>query len=293
MKKLITILLITTLLGASFLIQSQICPRENLACTNFRRGVSALSEEAATKQLPILMYHHVLNSRKGKYIVSEKQLESDFLYLKQQGYTTVFLSEVIAWIDDSGILPEKPIVLTFDDGHYSNMHYALPLAKKHDIKFMVFPVTAFSRFSTDSGDHSNPNYSHLTWTQIKQMADSGHVEFGNHSHNMHKFKPRMGVMRMGSESMTDYSKNLSEDIQRAQDLIEDCGVPRPTAFAYPFGKFSDESQEILLDLGFRAILTCTEGVTIIKQNHPESLHKLKRYNRDGHRDTEDIFSKFV
>jgi len=243
--------------------------------------------------LPVLMYHHVLNSRTGKYIVNEEQLESDFLYLKKLGYKTVFLSEVINWVDGKGKLPQKPILLTFDDGHFSNMHYALPLAKKHNVKFMVFPVTAFSKFSTESGDHSNPNYSHLTFDQIKTMSDSGHVEFGNHTHNMHKFKPRFGILRMNCEGADTYKENLTKDLQSAQDLITSKGTPAPSAFAYPFGKFDKETEQILIEFGFRALLTCTEGVSIITKNHPESLYKLKRYNRDGHRTTEDVFTGLV
>ena len=248
-------------------------------------------DEPETRNLPILMYHQVLNSRKGKYIVNERQLENDFLYLKDQGYTTVFLSEVIDWIDGKGKLPPKPIVLTFDDGHYNNMHYAVPIAKKHGIKFMIMPVTGFSEFSTTSGDHSNPNYSHLTFDQIGQLAASGTVEFGSHTHKMHKFKPRFGVLKMPNEDTETYRKNLINDVRISLDMIQNSGAPRPLSFAYPFGKYTTESENILKEMGFRAMLTCTEGVSIIKQGQPEDLHRLKRYNRDGHKSTESIFER--
>ncbi|MCL2756395.1 MAG: polysaccharide deacetylase family protein [Firmicutes bacterium] len=241
--------------------------------------------------LPILMYHNVLKTRKGKYVVSPNQLESDFIKLKELGYTTVFMSQVIDWVDGKGTLPEKPIVLTFDDGHYNNLHYALPLAKKHDIKFMLYPVTGFSKHTTDSGDHSNPNYSHLTWDQIKSAHESGHIEMGNHTHALHKFKPRFGIMKVGGEDMDSYIAKVKKDIITAQDLIEQSGVPRPTSFAYPFGKFSKEGRELLVDMGFRALLTCTSGVSTIKRGDAKSLHHLKRYNRDGHLTTNEVFNK--
>ena len=256
-------------------------------------GAKTPPPEPESVRLPILMYHHVLNSRTGKYIVNEKQLEQDFIFLKNEGYTPVFLSEVIDWVDGRGNLPKKPIVLTFDDGHYSNLHYALPLAKKHDVKFMVFPVTAFSKFTTESNDHSNPNYSHLTWLQIREMAESGLVEFGNHSHNMHKIRPRFGVLRTKSETVDAHREKLTNDLETAQTLIEQSGAPRPTSFAYPFGKYSKQTQAIVKDMGFRAILTCSEGVSVIKRNHPESLYELKRFNRDGHRSTENVFKRLV
>lgn len=234
-----------------------------------------------TIELPILMYHKVLKSRKGKYVVSPAQLEKDFIAIKEAGYNTVHLSEVIAWVDGKGSLPDKPIVLTFDDGHYDNMHYAFPLAKEHGIKFMINPVTSFSKFTTETGDHSNANYSHLTWEQIGELARSGVVEFGNHTHAMHKFKPRFGITQVGGETIEEYTQRLREDITKAQDLIEASGAPRPLTFAYPFGKFTKEGRQVLIDMGFRAILTCTDGVSVIRKGDEKSLHNLKRINRDG------------
>jgi len=245
---------------------------------------------AATEiQLPVLMYHSILKSRTGKYVVSPKQLENDIKAIKNAGFTTVFLSEVIDWIDGKGTLPPRPIVLTFDDGHYNNMHYGLPIFQKHDTKVMINPVTSFSKFSTDSGDHSNPNYSHLTWEQIGTLSKSGHVEFGNHTHALHKMSPRFGITKISGENISSYLKTIRVDIEKAQELIEASGAPRPKTFAYPFGKATKEGKRLLVDeLGFRAILTCSEGISTIRKGDPTSLHSLKRYNRHGHLSTAEV-----
>ena len=107
--------------------------------------------------LTTVMYHAVLNSRTGTYIVSEKQLDNDLYAYKAAGYTTVFPSEIIAYANGTGTLPEKPLLITFDDGHYNNLYYGLPLLKKHGMKANINIIGAFSAHSTDSGDHSNPN----------------------------------------------------------------------------------------------------------------------------------------
>jgi len=239
-------------------------------------------------RLPVLMYHNVLKCRTGKYIVSPSQVEDDFIALQKAGYTGVHMRDVIDWMDGKSKLPAKPVVITFDDGHYNNMHYVLPLAKKYNMKFMINPVTSFSKFTTDSNDHSNPNYSHLTWSQMKELHDSGMVEIGNHTHAMHKYRPRFGILKMESESKSKYLENLRTDVNKANDLIEASGVPRPTTFAYPFGKYDKSAKETVLEMGFRALLTCTEGVTTIKKGKQESLHNIRRYNRDGDMKTEEI-----
>jgi len=240
--------------------------------------------------LPIVMYHNVLKSRTGKYVVSPAQLERDFEAIIAAGFQPVFMSEVIDWVDGKGKLPARPIVITFDDGHYNNLHYGLPIAQRHNMKFMINPVTSFSKFSVDSGDHSNPNYSHITWEQMGTAVASGLIEFGNHSHAMHKFKPRFGITKMRHEGEDDYATTLRDDIMAAQDLIEQSGAVRPRTFAYPFGKFDSLSRRLLLDMEFRALLTCTEGVSIITKSKPESLHNLKRINRDGSMSTEKLIN---
>jgi len=252
-----------------------------------------LEHQALEIRLPIIMYHNILNHRKGKYVVSQKQLESDFRAILDNGFTPVFMSQVIDWVDGKGTLPDKPIVITFDDGHYNNLHYGLPLAKELGIKFMINPVTGFSKFSVESGDHSNPNYSHITWEQMGEAHKSGHIEFGNHTHSMHKFKPRFGIMRMGGEDDTTYASNIRDDIQKSQQHFVESGVPAPLTFAYPFGKYSTSSRGHLIDMGFRALLTCNEWINTIRQGDPASLHKLGRFNRDGHLSTEQVLTKLV
>ena len=238
--------------------------------------------------LPIVMYHNVCKSKTGKYTVTPKQLEEDFAAIKKAGFETVFMSQVIDWVDGKGTLPRKPLVITFDDGNYNNLHYGLPLAKKYGIKFMINPVTSYSKFSVDNKDCSNPDYSNITWSQIGEAHLSGHVEFGNHTHAMHKFKPRYGIAKKSSESMDTYIEELRKDIEIAQHYIEASGSPRPSTFAYPFGKYTPEAKQELINMGFRAFLTCNERVDTIVQFKPESLYELGRYNRDGGYSTEKV-----
>jgi len=253
-------------------------------------GALSIAEEI---QLPILMYHSILKSKSNKFTIKPSQLDSDFEALKEAGFTSVFMSEVINWVDGKGTLPAKPIVITFDDGHYNNLYYGLDIAKKHDMKIMINPVTAFSLHSVNSGDHSNPNYSHLTWDQMGEMYRSGLVEFGNHTHRMHNFKPRFGIMRISGESDEDYREKLYADIERAQQLLEQSGVPRPKTFAYPFGKYTAESREMLLDMGFRALLTCNEWISTIRKGDETCLHKLGRFNRCGSWGTDKMMSRVL
>ncbi len=238
--------------------------------------------EAAARSvsLPVAMYHHILGETRGAYAVTPEQFGSDLRAYKAAGFTTVLPSEVIAFVRGMGKLPKKPLLITFDDGHYNNYCHALPLLKKHGQRAVFSVIGAFSQFSTVSGDHSNPHYSYLTWEQIADMARSGYAEIGNHSYNLHKYSPRFGVGQMDGESVKDYKNCIAADITRLQRiLISKCKV-KPKVFAYPFGKYTDESREVLLSLGFEMMLTSNEGINVLTEGKPEYLHYLKRFNRD-------------
>lgn len=253
--------------------------------------VKAAAQESIP--LPIVMYHSVLKNKAGKYTIHSSELERDIIAYKEMGYTPVFLREVADWVNRKGTLPEKPMVITFDDGHYNNLHYVLPILQKHNCKAVINIVTSFSRTSTETpGGANNPNFSYLTWENIRNLHESGLVEIGNHTHAMHKFKPRYGIAQVSNETIDEYKENLRKDLETANKyLTESAGVTRPTTFAYPFGKYTKSGREVLKELGFETILTCNEGVTQIRRGDSETLLTLKRYNRSGNVSRESFIKK--
>ena len=242
-------------------------------------------------RLPIVMYHKISDCQKGTYIVTQQQFENDLLAFNKAGYTTVFPSEIIEYVKNGKFLPKKPLLITFDDGHYNNMSYGLPLLKKYNAKALINIIGKFSNFSTTSGDHSNNNYSHLTWSQIKELSLSGHFEIGSHSYNMHNYKPRFGISQKNGESDEQYCNCLSDDVGLLQEKLEHFVGVKPKVFAYPFGEYSNLAKNLLKSLGFEMFLTCNEGVSNIKKFDINSIHQLKRINRSGYYTTQELLSK--
>lgn len=252
---------------------------------------AAKAEIAPPMRLPVIMYHSILNSRTGRYIVSAGQLESDIKALREAGYNFVSAEEVVDYAEGMGALPDKPVLLTFDDGHYNNMYYGLPVFEKYGAKALFNIIGVFSEYSSTSGDDSNPNYSHLTWSQIGSLYDSGFVEMGCHSYNMHNFKPRYGIAQCYGESDEDYVSTLIKDTQMIQDKLIGATGRASCVYAYPFGKYTQLGRKTLEDLGFKMFLTCNEGVSEIKFANPESVKQLKRINREGSYTTEQLLKK--
>lgn len=241
--------------------------------------------------LPIIMYHSVLPKGKTAYTMSPDMLETDFKYIQEKGYHTVTVNEVIAFTEGKGTLPEKPIMLTFDDGYYNNFVYVIPLLEKYDFKCVTAIVGSFSNSKDNrEGKPQSLSYSHMNKYQIKEAVKSGRVEIQHHSYSLHSYgKARKGIRIMKGESYENYKELLVKDTLKLNEwLLENCEVT-PTAYFYPFGAWCKEGYEILKELGFKATLGVEAGLNKIKVGR--ELKNLYRYNRAGNISTNRFFEK--
>lgn len=245
-------------------------------------------------RLPVIMYHAVINDsgRLGKYVISPAELESDFRWLKQNGYTAVLSADLIDYVENGTPLPEKPVLLTFDDGYYNNYLYAYPAAQQYGMKFVLSPIGKYADLYTETPDQS-PYYAHATWDMLREMQQSGIVEIGNHTYDLHKSDgKRLGSKRISSESMEQYEKMLSQDVLLFQQkAVESLGY-EPVLFAYPFGAVSDGEPAIIDKLGFQVTLSCEERISTVTRD-PKSLIYLGRYLRPSGVDSASYFKKIL
>ena len=244
-------------------------------------------------KVPIIMYHSILKdpARSNKYTITPAVLEEDLKYIKANGYETITISDLISYVYDDKPLPPKPIILTFDDGHYNNYGYLYPLLEKYDMKAVISIVGSYTDKFSET-DEANLNYSYLRWKDINELISSGRVEFQNHTYNLHNnTHGRIGAKKKKGESDNEYKKILEEDINKLQNEFKENTGYVPTCFTYPFGGISNSSLDIIKELGFKASLSCEEGINKITKN-PNSLYLLKRYNRPSYVSTYNIFKKF-
>lgn len=250
------------------------------------------AKEETFIKVPIIMYHSILKSRSGNYIIHPNTFESDLIYIKQHGYTTINMQDLINYVYNDVSLPPKPIIITFDDGNYNNLGYALPLLQKYEMKAVISIVGSYTDTYTKS-DEANLNYGYLRWKDIYELINEGTIEFQNHTYNLHSnSNGRNGCMKKRYESFQDYEKLLTKDIGKLQNEFELYTGYTPNTFTYPFGAISKESTEILKKLGFKASLSCTSGVNFINKD-PDCLFLLKRNNRTYGISSEQFFRKFL
>lgn len=216
----------------------------------------------ANHKLYILMYHHfVEGDGKGlnPWTLTVDRLRTDLQWLKDNGYTTVLPSELVAGVP----LPEKAVMLTFDDGYISNYYLAYPLLQEFQSKAVIsLVVEGTAQGKSDA----------LTWAMCQEMIDSGLVEIGSHTYDSHKENPR-GIKRMKNETRQDYETRIFSDIQKSIDLIqENLGVD-VQFFAYPHGQTEPWATGFIQE-NFSVSVTTKYG----SANISKGLYSMPRYN---------------
>ena len=252
-------------------------------------------EADGTVAVPIIMYHHILKqeSRLGDYIISPAEFEADLKYITEAGYTSVTVGQLTDYVQNGTPLPQKPIVISFDDGHRSFYSYAAPLLEKYSQRAVVAIVGDYSEQYSNTDDH-NTAYAYMSWEEIAEVSGSGVAEIQNHSYSLHNNTGRRnGTKKLRGESVEEYARVLTEDIVRLQDKLEAVTGIRPAAFVYPFGAISDESTQILRDIGFSAAFDCESKLNRLQVGDTDALMHLHRVNRRHGLSAEEILAKLT
>lgn len=265
-----------------------------LVCGGAVMTTSSLSIEENKDSTPLLivMYHNVLKdtSKCGKYTITPDTFEQDVQYLINNGYTFVGCNDIIGCLYKGNQMPEKPVIITFDDGYYNNYTYIYPILQKYKIKAVISPIAIEAEKFTMSPD-PNPAYSTMTWDNIKEMCDSGYVEVQNHSYNMHRIsKDARGCAELPGESRQKYKERLCADLTQAHNMIFSNTGYTPQCMVYPFGMVSKGATEVIQQLGYKMSLSCTEGISYITSDK-DCLFMLKRNNRPYGVSSEEFFTK--
>ena len=255
-------------------------------------GSHAFARIPAPLRLPVVMYHHISRepSRWNDYVISEKEFESDLRWLRDAGYETVSIAELLAWENGEFTMPEKPCMITFDDGFESTLAYAEPLLREYGFRGVVAVIgSVCEKFS--ALDEHDPELSNMSWEEASAMAARGVIEVQCHTWDMHALWPRKGCMKTSRESLGTYRAALSRDLSRFLTAAAAHGVDLAPAIAYPYGAYSRETADAVRDFGFLVAFTCSERVNCLSGAEGELL-ELGRFNRPHGPGSKSFFQKW-
>ena len=239
--------------------------------------------------LPVIMYHHISREKSqwNDYVVSLGEFESDLDYLAANGWHSIGVRDLLAWYDGAFEMPEKPFMITFDDGFESTLAYAEPLLEEYGFCAVVAVIGSVCGDVSKYEKH-DPEFSNLSWEEAAEMARRGVIEVQCHTWNMHESWPRRGCQIRRGESPEAYRRALSADLERFWQESGAHGVDLVPAIAYPFGAFCAETGNIVLEEGFEVAFTCWERFNTLIRGE-EKPYQLGRYNRPHGLSSEKFF----
>lgn len=253
----------------------------------------------ATARVPILMYHMIVEDYREVDSVRRRvsDFEGDLLALLAAGFNTITFAELISYARGESLLPQNPVIITFDDGYLDNYTLAFPLLVEHEMRAAIFVIGwSRGRSARDSGTPINP---HFSLEQAADMMRSGFVDIQSHSFQMHErlsgpYGRRSGILQNIGEAEYEYVDALLYDMALQLRYVFGPLGHVPTVFAYPGGLHSPEAERVLRGAGFLATVL-TEGpeagASHVARGQPDSLFGLRRINVSGWMTSEELVER--
>ena len=217
--------------------------------------------------VPILMYHYISAPPADADIyrldlsVTPANFEAQLAWLQSQGYQSITLSQLVHHLARGQSLPDKPIVLTFDDGYRDHYTNAFPLLKRYGYLATFFIVT-------QPIDMANPEF--LSWDMVKEMHAAG-MDMEPHGYRHYDLR--------GKD--TDF---LVYEIVGAKEAIEARTGETARFFCYPAGSYDEQTIAVLRSAHFWAAVTTAQGAT----HSSDKLFELARIRVRGRHSVEDL-----
>jgi len=220
-----------------------------------------------TARVPILMYHYLSVPPEGadRYrldlSVAPDLFAAHLDRIQAEGYTTISFYELVAHLTQGAPLPDKPIILTFDDGYRDNYENAFPLLVEHQMRATFFVVTDFI-------DEARPEY--LAWDMAREMLAAG-MSIESHSRNHATLRKR------------DNDYLIWQILGSLETLEYELGV-RPRFISYPAGEYDQATIDIAHSANYWAGITTEQGVV----QRSDELFELQRVRIRGTTTPDDL-----
>ncbi|WP_409295889.1 polysaccharide deacetylase family protein [Peribacillus sp. SCS-26] len=228
-------------------------------CQKWAGGVRSfgIPEGKGAKEVTVLLYHRIIDDKavnskhyteNGKLhstIVLKSQFEQQMRYLDQHGYTTLTTEEFQLFVENRMTVPEKSVLITFDDGFRDNYHEAYPILKKHHLTAVNFLITSYL---SDTSPYQKGEVQYMNPDVIEKSCDV--FEFQSHTYDFHQLTGD-GTPYLQAKSKAEIKEDIAISLQNLK-------LERPM-FAYPYGGFNDDSVQALKELNVKMAFNSEEG----------------------------------
>jgi poly-beta-1,6-N-acetyl-D-glucosamine N-deacetylase len=229
---------------------------------------------AARLQYVSVAFHDVVDQHTGAGdSVTTDHLIAFFEWLRDNGCTAITLDDIERAGSGARPLPDRAVLITFDDGYASLYTRVYPLLLAYKIPVVAALVGSWMEGSVPEtmrvGDDLIPGTNTLiTWDEAREMARSGLVEFASHTYDLHRSQlvnPQGGEepaaitlawdASNGYETETSYRRRIRTDLEKSSDLLRKELGRAPRAIAWPYGRYTQAAQEEAQAAKYEFLLT--------------------------------------
>lgn len=214
--------------------------------------------------VPVLMYHEFVTQEDldngvafDEYAIYYHEFEHDLQWLQDNGYTTITARELAQYLSGQGDMPEKPVILTIDDGKLGVYKNAFPLLRQYGMKAVLAVIGTEIHAASEAPELRAENPApYCTWEELAEMSATGHVEIASHSYGFHVYQHdgRIGADCGEPDTMADFRMEAYKDFRTLQDCLKSYDIPAAVTFAYPYSKRSVPADEVWLTCGYQMLL---------------------------------------
>ena len=204
---------------------------------------------------------------------TEAAFDRQMAYLKEQGYETIGMRELVAWRHGVGELPPRPVVITFDDGDRSVIELAYPILQKYGFTATLYIPTAYVGTEWEYVDG-------MDWDEIRELEKSGVFTVESHAHELHYIvdtdKGEMPAAVAASRGlyMLDSDEHwrdvIVRDLRRSRTRIQAELGHDSRYLAWPYGGRNSELDSLAVAAGFHALSTLDRGM-VRRYNAPDAV----------------------
>ncbi len=257
---------------------------------------AARSVAGAPSELTVLCYHEIADEADAltpSYAVTPTAFLRQMDWLRNHGYRFVSVDDVLTSRAGGRPLPEKAILVTFDDAYRSVYVHAWPVLRMFRIPAVVNVVGSWleARDAIDFDGRPRPRAAFIDWKALREMVDSGLVEVGSHSWDLHRGilgNPQGNLQPAGTtrrwipeerryESELAFRRRVHADLERSSDLIRRRFGRAPRVIAWPYGRYSAVTRDEARALGMGIGLTLDDGAN----TRETPLYALRRLLVEG------------
>lgn len=230
----------------------------------------------ASQGVPVLIYHEIVNNAEekplGETVVTLAQFEEQMRYLAEHGFTTISMQELMEFMQGKRDIPEKSVVITFDDGWRSQLN-ALPILEHYQFKASFWIIT---------GNGYEDVY--LNEGEIKKIDANPNWEVESHTVT-HPWDIKNSLLTWlkgcpAGKNKEDVMRELVDSKAKLERILN----RKITMLAWPCGWFNETLVHMAQDAGYEVLLT-----TISKMNYENTdILKICRFFVNGLYDIDDF-----